>query len=261
MSGISFERAADFYDATRGLPAEVHGALTDVLAAELSGRAPCLEVGVGTGRIALGLHGRGIELVGADIARAMLQRLVTNAGGRIPFPLLLADATRLPLRDSSCGAVLASHVLHLISAWTAAADEAMRVLGPNGVLLVDFGGGAQAPWSAPARDAMRRHGVDNVRPGVSSPDQLARHLSGEARMRPLSPVRFGVTRSLGRDLSEWEQQIHSWTWPYGSEQIKDACDEVRRWAEAESWPLDREVTVERVIQWWAFERDAGEPDA
>jgi ubiquinone/menaquinone biosynthesis C-methylase UbiE len=254
VAGISFDRAADFYDATRGLPGEVQDSLTEILAAELSGRGRCLEVGVGTGRIALGLHHRGVELVGADISPAMLARLVANAGGETPFPLLLADATRLPMGTASCGAVLASHVLHLIGSWKAAADEAMRVLVPEGVLLVDFGGGAPVPWNQSARDAMRRQGVLHVRPGVSSPEELQRHLAGATRMRPLPPVPFPVTRTLAQDLDEWERRIHSWTWSYGPDQVKLACDEVRSWARARSWPLDRAVTVERVIRWWAFDR-------
>ena len=256
MAGISFDRAADFYDATRGLPGEVQDSLMEVLGAELSGRGRCLEIGVGTGRIALGLHRRGLELLGADISPAMLKRLVTNAGGSMPFPLLLADATRMPMSAGSCGAVLASHVLHLIGSWTTVADEAMRVLVPAGVLLVDFGGGTPVPWNEPARDAMRRQGVFHVRPGVSSPEQLQRHLTEVAHMRPLSPVPFPVTRTLARDLDEWERRIHSWTWPYDPGQIKVACDEVRTWARAHGWPLERAVTVERVIRWWAFERIA-----
>jgi ubiquinone/menaquinone biosynthesis C-methylase UbiE len=256
VAGISFERAADFYDATRGLPRDVHDALMDVLAAELSGRGRCVEIGVGTGRIALGLHRRGVELVGADISRAMLERLVANSRGRMPFPLLLADATGLPLRRASCGAVLASHVLHLIGSWTVAVDEAMRVLAPGGVLLVDFGGGTPAPWSGAARDAMRRHGVLQVRPGVSSAEQLAGYLEGRIRLRPLTPVTLTVARTLARDLDEWERQIHSWTWPYSPGQLRHGCEEVRRWAAAQGWPLEREVTVERTIRWWAFERRA-----
>jgi hypothetical protein len=129
----------------------------------------------------------------------------------------------------------------------------MRVLAPGGMLLVDFGGGAPAPWNRPAREAMRRRGVLHVRPGVSSPEELSRHLADAARRRPLPPVTFAVTRTLAQDLDDWERQIPSWTWPYSPEQMKAAGDEVRSWARAESWPIERTVTVERVIQWWAFD--------
>lgn len=254
MARISFDRAADFYDATRGLPPDVRDTLTGVLARELTGRAPCLEIGVGTGRIALGLHGRGIGLVGADVAPAMLRRLIANAGGRMPFPLLLADATRLPFRDASCGAVLASHVLHLIASWEETVEEVMRVLRPQGMLLVDFGGGTPAPWSGPAADAMRRQGVKKVRPGVTSPDRLARFLERRAELRRLEGLELTERTTLAHELDEWEHQIHAWTWPYSAGQMKAASDEVRRWAAREGWPLDREVDLARVIQWWAFER-------
>jgi len=54
--------------------------LADLLVAELDGRGRCLEIGVGTGRIALPLHERGVDLVGIDLATPMLARLIDNAG-------------------------------------------------------------------------------------------------------------------------------------------------------------------------------------
>ena len=159
MGTISFDRAAGYHDATRGLPEPAEAALADVLAAELAGRGTCLEIGVGTGRIAIPLHKRGVRLVGMDVAPAMMARLEANSGGRRPFPLLLADATRLPFVAGSVGAVIASHVLHLVADWQTAVEEAMRVLRPEGALLVDFGGRPEMPWSAYTEQVMQRHGV------------------------------------------------------------------------------------------------------
>jgi SAM-dependent methyltransferase len=249
---ISFDRAADFYDATRALPQGAGDALADVLAAELAGRGPCLEIGVGTGRIALPLHARGVALAGVDVAAAMLRRLVANAGGLEPFPLLQADVTRLPLAASSFGAVLACHVFHLIADWRAAADEAMRVLRPHGVLVVDFGGGARAPWSARCQEILRRHGVVHDRPGVSAPGDVSAHLGRPPR--PLPPVVTGDRRSLARDLDRWERQIDAWTWPYPAGQMRAACAGIRDWVAANGYPVDREVELRGVLQWWAFER-------
>jgi SAM-dependent methyltransferase len=254
---ISFDRAADFYDATRALPEDARVALTEVLVAELAGRGACLEIGVGTGRIALPLHDRGISLVGADIAPAMLRRLVQNAGGRQPFPLLLADVTRLPLSGAAFGAVLASHVLHLISHWEAAVDEAIRVLRPGGMLLADFGATARMPWSGPSADLMGRHGISHDRPGVTAPDGIVSHLGGAVAARPLPPVAMTLSRSLGRDLDRWERQIDAWTWPYAADQMRAACADIRAWATEANWPLGRQADVRSVIQWWAFERAPG----
>ena len=47
----------------------------------------------------------------------------------------MGDATRLPFRDESFGAVITVHVLHLVSSMAEALAEVRRVLRPGGVLL------------------------------------------------------------------------------------------------------------------------------
>lgn len=51
------------------------------LLAELAGDGPALELGVGTGRIALPLAGRGVPVHGIDLSRAMVDRLHAKPGG------------------------------------------------------------------------------------------------------------------------------------------------------------------------------------
>lgn len=138
MESVNFDRAAGYYDATRALPAAAMAELTGVLAAELAGRQPSLEIGVGTGRFALPLRAAGVAMAGTDISAAMLRRLAANAGGRSPLPLAQADATRLPFAAGTFGSVLAVHVLHLIPDWRVAVDEAARVLRPGGALVASF---------------------------------------------------------------------------------------------------------------------------
>jgi ubiquinone/menaquinone biosynthesis C-methylase UbiE len=194
-----------------------------------------------------------VELMGADISLAMLERLVQNAGGQPPFPLVVADATRLPLQPSSFGAVLASHLLHLVRDWTGALEEALRVLTPECVLIIDFGGATPMPWSVPANERLRRHGVYRIRPGVSDPSKVVRHLGDRMSVRRLPPVSVTVRRSLRQELDEWERQIYSWTWSYSIEQMRTACADIRDWASGEGWPLDETFERERTIQWWVFE--------
>ncbi len=253
----------------------------------LEARGTCLEIGVGTGRIALPLNALGISMVGTDISADMLDRLVANAqrqsgdphqpagdpnqpaarkaasgkvSNRPPFPLLRADATDLPLISASFGAVMASHVLHLIPTWKLAVDEAIRVLHPGGVLLVDFGGSTPAPWRSQSFAVLAAHGVHPVRPGVTGPEPVGEYLGSRARLRQLPAVKMTARRSLARDIDEWQHQIHAWTWPYDAGQMRAACEAVRDWAAEEGWPIDAEVDVTSTIQWWAFEltdREAG----
>ena len=68
------ESAAAMFEADAVDPA------VDVLA-ELAGAGRALELGVGTGRIALPLAGRGVEVHGIELSRAMADRLRAKPGG------------------------------------------------------------------------------------------------------------------------------------------------------------------------------------
>ena len=63
-----------------------------------------LEVGVGTGLLALRLHEAGIAVSGLDLSAPMLAKLVEKAGGTPPFPLVLGDATSMPFVQGAVGA-------------------------------------------------------------------------------------------------------------------------------------------------------------
>jgi SAM-dependent methyltransferase len=56
--------------------------------AKLAGSGPVLELGIGTGRLALPLLGRGIEVHGIDASEAMVAKLRGKPGGeRIPVTI------------------------------------------------------------------------------------------------------------------------------------------------------------------------------
>ena len=80
---------ADYQDSTYGdeiaevydhLYSEVDPGCIDFLA-EVAGPGPALELGIGTGRIALPLVSRGLELVGIDASKAMVAKLRAKEGG------------------------------------------------------------------------------------------------------------------------------------------------------------------------------------
>jgi SAM-dependent methyltransferase len=167
--------------------------------------------------------------------------------------LLVGDATTMPLPAASVGAVLSSHVLHLVPDWRAALREVQRVVRPGGVLLVDFGGGTPGEWDAPARQILERHGIARLRPGVSDPGSVEAALADRASLRPLAPVTMRSPRSPAMDLDEWERQLHAWTWPYSAAQMAAACADIRAFLAGQGWDLEEEADLQRVIQWWAFD--------
>jgi SAM-dependent methyltransferase len=75
------EVAAGYDAATSGMHDQsVIDAIIDVLA-ELAGDGRALEFGVGTGRIALPLARRGVEVYGIDMSKAMVARMRDKPGG------------------------------------------------------------------------------------------------------------------------------------------------------------------------------------
>jgi SAM-dependent methyltransferase len=85
---------ADVYDDWYGDVSDV--AATVAALRELAGAGPLLELGVGTGRLALPLAAAGVEVHGLDASEAMLARLRAKPGGDA-VTLTLGDmATDLP---------------------------------------------------------------------------------------------------------------------------------------------------------------------
>ncbi|MFG2715447.1 class I SAM-dependent DNA methyltransferase [Streptomyces goshikiensis] len=88
---------ADDYDRFFGKPG-VSGTTVDALAA-LAGTGPVLELGIGTGRIALPLRARGIDVHGIDGSEAMLGRLRAKPAGA-EVPVTLGDFSQVPVTGS-----------------------------------------------------------------------------------------------------------------------------------------------------------------
>jgi SAM-dependent methyltransferase len=91
------DRIADVYDRmTAELPDPADCA--DRLA-ELAGPGPALELGIGTGRVALPLAARGVEVHGIDASAAMVERLRAKPGGEA-VPVTMGDFADLPVEGS-----------------------------------------------------------------------------------------------------------------------------------------------------------------
>jgi|SRR5947209_397396 len=141
---MNFDRVAGIYDATRGLPEDVSDRVAQGIidATHASPETRFLEIGVGTGRIAIPVASRGHAYTGVDISAEMMARIREKAS--LPnLTLLEADTTALPFTNGSFDAVLAIHVLHLVPEWRRALAEARRVTVPGGYFL--FGGNDGAP--------------------------------------------------------------------------------------------------------------------
>lgn len=100
-------------------------------------RLEALDVGCGTGFLALELAARGHHVVGVDFAPAMIEearRKAAASGLSVRFEE--ADAEQLPFAPRSFDLVISRHVLWTLPQPQAAIDEWTRVLRPDGRLAV-----------------------------------------------------------------------------------------------------------------------------
>jgi SAM-dependent methyltransferase len=252
---VRFDGAAEHYDQTRAVPDETMGRTISLLASELRDRGSVLEVGVGTGLLALRLHEAGIPVSGLDLSAPMLAKLVEKADGTLPFPLVLGDATNMPLVDRAFDAAYLRWVLHLIPDWRGALAEMARVVRPGGVLLICLGAFDEVSTEVRARFS-EITGITTDPVGLMWGDHAS--LDGElerlgASLRVLPAIPEAEEETLGTFLDAIEEGRWSWTWHVPEDARRDAVRELRPWAEERYGPLDRVERYQVETVWRAYD--------
>ncbi len=253
---LSFDPVADRYDQTRVHPPEVAARIAVALIA--MGRIPdaghVLEIGIGTGRIALPLLEHGIHVTGVDISPRMVERLEEKYASactkepRVVWGRLnveLADMTALPFASKTFDAVVAVHVLHLVSDWRRALDEALRVVRPGRALLLGQDLAATSAVGIRVQDQwlqiIRRLGHEPARVGAAT--QAA--VFAEIRQRGLPLVQRDVVswevrttpRAAILDIAEREW---SRTWAVPEPLLTESVRQLTAWVELE-YPAQMDV--------------------
>ncbi len=213
---IAFDRAAGYYDETRGFPPGEEDKVA-ALFCEIGGLTPhsrLLEVGIGTGRIALPLARRVRGVVGVDLARPMLDRLRAKRTVE-PVQVIQGDIVRLPLASHGFDAAIGVHIFHLVAGWRQALDEVRRVLRPGGVLL---SGWNDNPRHEPAlqwlAEAWQAAIGDDYPPNIGvSRDQFHTFLPDAGwRLAGRGAYEFRGTESAAQFLAQVEGRTWSSTW-------------------------------------------------
>lgn len=162
LSTAEFDQIADVYDDTRrALDGETLAGIRGMLTKHAC--KSILEIGVGTGRIAVPLIKSGYDVSGLDVSRRMMEK----ARAKGVANLVLADGNRTPFRAKSFDATLMAHVFHMLEDPLSVMREAARVSGVGVFALVrkradnrpwfPFFGGQNAPatGSGDANEAAR----------------------------------------------------------------------------------------------------------
>jgi SAM-dependent methyltransferase len=243
-----FDQLAEHYDETRG--GEQRG---DEYAADIDAELPhgdgvVLEIGVGTGVVALGLRRRGRAVIGLDLSTPMLIR----AMGRLGPVLVRSDAMCMSIATASIAHAVSVWVVHSVAQPTRLFREVARVVSPGGLYVVSV---TQRPspedrigWiiSEMSFRVDVRRGAPRPR-GVSVEEVL--DWAGDAGFT-------GCVRERERQwISSPDQELNAITrrqWPALRELDEDAIEEVTRPAVEELRALPatdvvRRATAETVV--------------
>lgn len=215
---VVFDQAAGYYDETRGFPPGVDLEVGQFLASEagLASDAQVVEIGVGTGRIALPLAKHIGRLVGVDLSTAMMRRLLEKyqqpdyADGTIH--VVEGDVMKLPLAPETFDAAVATHIFHLIPEPETAAAEVARVLKPGGLMLNcrGFGGSTDFTPMIDAWDAVtgaNHRSITTWPRSIRLFEELGWPQIGEERV-----FAYRVQRTAAQTLDLYRRRVFSASW-------------------------------------------------
>ncbi len=268
MPSISFDPVAHAYDHTRGYPPGVEQSIAVALeqAAQATEQTAFIEVGVGTGRIALPLASRGYTYTGVDISEKMLAQLenkllaqgwqeyeqpwgsradesltparpvrrFARADPAASLRLVRSDITALPFPDASFDVALAVHVFHLVDGWQQAVRESLRVLRPGGVFLHCWDKYDDASLNSVTETWIRlveELGGNARRVGSESPRMVSAWLREQGLpVEELSLARWETIATPRHVLERITSRLWSRTWLVPDEIFHESVRRLEAWA-------------------------------
>jgi ubiquinone/menaquinone biosynthesis C-methylase UbiE len=248
---INFDRAADYYDQTRGLSGPLASGGMQMILDRLQERAGpgalLLEVGTGTGRIAIPLLERGARLYGCDLSYKMMAR---QRAKRADARLAQADATVLPYGPAQFDGALTVHVLHLIGGWRTVLHEIRRVLRPGAAYVNVWTPNTRGDADARLRQYWRRrveaHGASWRRPGVQSREELVGELEQMgARFEEVNVARSVQAVTPQAILDNIARRVYSETWVVPDDVFQQTIEELRAWAAENYADLSQPEQIEQ----------------
>ncbi len=246
---IVFDRAADYYDETRGFPPGAEQGVAALIRdmGSLTASSRVIEIGVGTGRIALPLAPQVRAVCGVDLSRPMLNRLLAKRSSE-PILAVEGDITRLPFGSRRFDAAVAVHIFHLVADWRGALRELARVLRPDAPLIHGLDrseGGLDVMWNA-------WNAVFPIRPSLGLTREQIKTFPLEEGWRAVGSEQTYefADYQTPRTLLDWAQRrVWSRTWNLTDEELARCLEAMRAAAEMHFGDLDQAVPVKG--RFWA----------
>lgn len=198
------DRIAHLYDSLRQFTAEHTQAEADALAALANG-GPVLELGIGTGRVALPLREKGLEVHGIDASSKMIEELRRKPGGD-EIPVAIGDFSDVPVEGKFSLVFVTFNTFFALTTQEAQvrcfANVAAHLL-PHGLFVIEAFVPDLSRFTRNQSVVASRIGLDEVRFDVSQHDPLyqrvvAQHVvitQGETRLFPVQ-IRYAWPSEL-----------------------------------------------------------------
>jgi SAM-dependent methyltransferase len=255
---VDFSANASVYDRRHGAAISDHELGRLCVAARLHPGAAVVDIGAGTGRVAIPLARRACNVMAIEAARGMLAQLREKAGHAKVFPIL-AGGSHLPFPGGRFDAVVIARLLYLTPDWRAILAEAHRVLAVGGCLLHEWGNGqSDEEWVQIREEARRLFEQAGIpapfHPGVRSETEVDRQLEdlgllrdGEVEMGPGPAI---TLRQFLRRVVEGEL---SYIWDVPEHVRAECLPRLQRWCE-ERFDLERLMPMPREVRWTIYRK-------
>jgi len=219
-----FDQLAEHYDETRGGEQRGDEYAADIDAHLPPGEGPILEIGVGTGVVALGLQRRGRSVVGVDLSAPMLVR----ARKRLGPVVVHTDALQMSIATASMAHALSVWVIHSVADPVLLFHEAGRVIRPGGRYIVCVSQGPAPDDQVGNIIAEMSERVD-ARRGASRPRAVSvGEVLGWAGSARFTGEVYQFTRQWRSSPQAELNAIEYRTWPAMRELHEAAIEEVTR---------------------------------
>ena len=256
---VDFSTNATIYDRRHGslLPEDVVQRLSS--AGVIRPGTRVLDIGAGTGRVAIPIAAYGCHMVALEPAAGMLEALRSKAED-LPIRLVAGEGAMLPFPSGHFDVVLIARVLYLTPDWREVLREANRVLAAHGRLLHEWGNGqADEDWvqiREKARALFEESGVASpFHPGVRSEHDVDGELRALGFVRSAElPIGPGPTLTLTEFLRRMTDGEFSFIWNVPKAVQEDCLPRLRAWSK-EHFDLVRPVSMPRELSWAVYSKD------
>jgi SAM-dependent methyltransferase len=257
---VDFSDNAAIYDRRHGTALSHGEAERLCAAAQLHQSARVLDIGAGTGRVAIPMAACGCDVVALEPSAGMVKELRAKDPSAT-VSIIVGEGARLPFPAASFEAVVIARLLYLTPDWQQILAECRRVLLPAGRLLHEWGNGeSDEAWVRVREEARRLFESAGVarpfHPGVRSEAVVEQRLEqlGFDNAAGVS-MSSGETTTLGEFLRRLAEGELSYIWALPPSVRAECLPRLMRWA-GQTFDLQEPMAMPRAVRWSLYRRDA-----